>query len=158
MTCIWQTREEDTSGILTFTFSEEVNIREFLLWNGGGDQNINEFRLYSDEDSNFNNGGRSLLRQSNFVATQQSENDFSTLERFSFSPVSTQYVHLEILSNHGANFLGATEIAFEKVPFEFSPISGIIFLLGAGGINYYRKKNEGETGDLSREKAVKHER
>ncbi len=53
-------------------------------------------------------------------------------QRFSFSAVSTQYVHLRILSNHSNNvnnIIRIGEIAFEEVPFEISPIPGITFLL-----------------------------
>ena len=114
-------------------------MERLLLWNSHETFAINKFELFADDDNDFSNGTISLL--GTFRADQDSTNQIP-VQRFPFPATSTQYVHLNILSTHGSNSISAAEIAFEEIPFEFSPIPGITFLLGAGGINYFRlKKN-----------------
>ncbi len=139
--CIFinETNSDVTSGTVTFTFSNAVTIREFLLWNITGNNGIREFQLFADNNDDFSDGPGSMLGET-FTANREAEFPVAA-QRFSFSATTTQYVHLNILNNHGGSFLGIGKTAFE-VPFENTPISGIIFLLGAGGINYLRlKKN-----------------
>ncbi len=140
-TCVFTT--ESTNNVqLTFVFPDVQNINAFLLWNGRLSSGINSFQLFVDEDSDRSNGLGNQIGNS-FNANR--ETGFSVpAQRFTFTPTRTRYVHLNIISNHGSNdFLSAGEIAFEEVPFENTPISGIIFLLGARAMNYFRrlKKN-----------------
>ncbi len=59
--------------------------------------------------------------------------------------ISTQYVHLNITSNHGnEDFAGFAEIAFEEVPFEFSKFPAMVFLVAVGGLGYFRNKKRGD--------------
>lgn len=66
---------------------------------------------------------------------------------FSFELTNTRYVHLNIISNHGDNdFVSAGEVAFqsEQVPFEFSKLPAMVFIVAVGGLSYFRNKKGGK--------------
>ncbi|MBC6419909.1 MAG: hypothetical protein GDA44_14680 [Prochloron sp. SP5CPC1] len=55
----------------------------------------NKFELFADNDNNFNNEGKTTLGTFN-------ANMASSAQIFRFIPTPTQFVHLNIISNHGA--------------------------------------------------------
>jgi len=126
---------------LTFDLGTISTIQGLALWNSRSSNAINGFQLFADNDNNFNNGGTLL---ETFMASRSRSNQISA-QTFSFTPTSTQFVHLDITSNHGdPNVLEAGEVAFEQsatpVSFEFGPIPVIIGIVAVGGINYFRNK------------------
>ncbi len=137
----WQSQNEVSTGILTFSFANIAIIESLALWNDRSTRAIRQFELFADDDDNFTNDRGNLL--GTFTANRE-ERSFITAQTFSFESTRTQYVHLRILNNHGGNFLEAREVAFERtlVPFEISPIPGITFILGAGYINYFQRKGK----------------
>jgi len=114
------------------------------LWNATGNIGIREFELFADDNNNFTDGCVNLLNNNTntntFEASQPSTPIFA--QTFFFTSTETQYIHLNILNNHGGDFVSAGEVAFQQVPFEFGPIPGIIFMVAAGGINYFRRKGK----------------
>jgi len=113
------------------------SIEAFALWNADNSFNdgINGFELLADTDGIFGNGGTTSL--GSFNATLPGAP--IPAQTFTFGATSTQFVHLNITSNHGASSsVAAGEAAFGAsvsngagAPYEFSPIPGLV-LLGAG--------------------------
>jgi len=105
--------------------------------------------LYADGDFDVTNGLGTLLvfegGSETATATRGDIRELTPAQAFSFSAAQTRYVHLDIRSNHGdTESISAGEVAFEgtPVPFEFGPIPGIIGIVAASGINYYRRKKQ----------------
>ena len=119
-------------------------IEGLALWNESSNSAINRFELFADSDNDFSNANEILLET--FNANQGGQP--ASAQIFLFDPIQTQYVHLNILSNHGdPTFIAAGEVAFAqsaRVPFEFGHIPGIIGIVAAGGINYFRNKKRGK--------------
>ncbi len=128
---------------LTFNLLNSGNrkIQSLALWNVHTNDGINRFELFADNDNDFNNGGTTLL--GTFSAPlRELRIPTQSADIFSFTATRARYVHLNILSNYsGGGPVAINEIAFELVPFEFGPLPGIIGILTAFGINYYRRKN-----------------
>ncbi len=118
------------------------------LWNNWNTSGIREFELFADDDDDFTNGRGNRLGGQTFEAEQPEREGMEgavrqiPVQTFSFESTRTQYIHLNVLNTHGSNSLVVREVAFEQVPFEISPIPGIAFILGAGGINYFLRKGK----------------
>ncbi len=105
---------------ITFDFDAERQIQGFALWNlnSNDGEGLNQFFLTSDNDNDVSNGSNRRLGEI-FNATTRRE-EFVRPQTFSFTPLTTRYVHLNILSNQGhSTDVGIAEVAFQEVPFEF---------------------------------------
>ncbi len=130
--------------VLIFDFgTNNINIDRIYIWNGLGNAGLNDFALFADDNLNLNDGFTTL---GTYNVTQQAETISSLQpEVFNFEDTRSKYryFYLSINSNHGnPDYTALHEIAFEQVPFEFSLIPGIAFILGAGGINYFQRKGK----------------
>ena len=116
---------------MTFNLGNFYTIEKFALWNASDIAAINNFELFANSDNDFSNANKTLLGTFNANLVP---ND-SLAQIFSFAATQTQFVHLNILSNHGRDgFISAGEVAFAQVPFEFGPIPGIIGIVAVIGI------------------------
>ncbi len=138
-----------TSGVLTFDLGGEFQIVAIGIWNISGNSGIRGFEVFADNDANFDNGGRTLLGQGNFSSVNLSFNRSSILRRYlTEARLNTQYVHLNILSNHGGNAVGLGEVVFAEIPFEFSNLPAMVFLVAVGGLAYFQNLKKGVKSTL----------
>ncbi len=139
----WFSSSGNTTGTLTFDLGRNAFISGLALWNGGGNRGVNEFELFADTNNDFSDGGTQSL-----IASTANMLLFTLLnfpvQTYTFEETETRYLHLNIISNHGnANSVGLGEIAFQEVPFEFSNLPGMAFLVAVGGLAYFRNKKGG---------------
>ncbi len=149
-------------GYLTFDLGGLHMIQGMALWNVSTTLAIRHFGFHVDEDNDVNNGSV-IIPPTVFVASRSESGKRITPQTFSFDPVETQFVHLYISRTHlesGEGPPAIAEIAFEslvtpidfeldppssiRVPFEFGLIPGIIGIVAAGGINYFRNKKDSD--------------
>lgn len=133
-----------STALLTFDLGSSEAIDSFALWNFSASPNslgVNEFQLFADNDNNFVNGTTSQLGNNLFAALSTSNP--ASAQVFNLTATDTQYVHMNILSNHGAADVALGEVAFQSaaasVPFEFSPSLGLLAVGGIWGASRLRK-------------------
>ncbi len=137
---VWSSGNFITDGVLTFDLGREALISDLAFWNGLGTQGVREFEIYADDDDNLNQLGQKLGATRTATMFPNTVNN-TTVQIFNFNPVRTRYVHLNILNNHGSRArITAGEVAFRDVPFEFSNLPAMVFLVGVGGLGYFRNK------------------
>lgn len=83
-----------------------------------GSEAITAFRLHADDDDSFTNGTRELLGSFAPAASQGGQ-------AFSFAPVVTRFVHLEVTGHGGGSFLKVAEIAFRDAGLHMTFNSGL---------------------------------
>jgi len=93
----------------------------FLLWNSPWSQSgfidVNGFQLFADNDMDSTNGvGASLGVFNAANDTGPGPNFLSPKQTFNFGAVNTQFVQMQINSNHGGFATGFGEAAFTTVP------------------------------------------
>ncbi len=132
----WLSAEGVTSGVLTFDLGEEFHIFQLGLWNITGNQGVRGFQVLADNDADFDNGTR--LELINRSTRGQSSGNTVRVERYSLTPTTSRYVDLNILSNYDGN-----AVALAEIPFEFSNLPGMAFLVAVGGLAYFRNKKGG---------------
>ena len=147
--------EPNQERLMTLDLGSVYSLKTMAFWNSDDvySQDVRSFELFADEDNIYDNGpGTSFLQGEASPAIKQFDyhpwsNTFGPLEGykpelFSFSRVSTQYVHFVIPGSDNRD-LGLGQIVFERVPFEFGPIPGVILIVTVGGINYFRNRQKG---------------
>ena len=126
------------TGFVTFDLGAPETISEILVWNDDiriGEFNsiasLASFELYADNNMSPSTSGTQLSTSS---GTTFSVLNVNSMQRFAFTSTTTpvQYIHLNILSNHGsAPRTGFGEVAFVTVP-EPSALLCVGFVCCAG--------------------------
>lgn len=123
-------------GVITFDLGSTLMIDRLSLWNAAlGGEEIKDFNLFADGDSDFSNGGLTSL--GSFTANQTGAD---VAQIFNFSSISsTRFVHMEIVSGYDDPLarVGAGEVAFSSVVPE--PVSAGLLLVGAGCLSVRRR-------------------
>ncbi len=118
-------------------------ISGLAFWNARGVFGIREFEIYADDNDDISDGLGQLLGGRRTATMFEDTATTTTADIFRFNAVETRYVHLNIRSNHGSFFsVGAGEIVFQEVPFEFSNLPAMVFLVAVGGLGYSRATNK----------------
>jgi len=135
----WQSTLNVTTGFVSFDLGSVVGVDGFRLWNssytaGPGATDVNQFTLFADNDFDPTNGLGVSLGTFNATNTGGSH----PMQSFNFGTTSTQYVQMQIQSNHGSIGSGFSEGAFTVAV----PEPSILALLGISlaGIGFARKR------------------
>ena len=113
----WQSAVGTPTGFVTYDLGSVVSATGIFLWNSswstGGNIDLNEFTLFSDVDDDPGNGTTNNLGTFNAAQTGGPH----PMQRFNFAQELTQFIHVEILTNHGSpTNTGFSELAFIVVP------------------------------------------
>ena len=114
-------------GQFSFDLGAVLSIDALGFWETQNTGSVLAFDLYADNDQNWGNGVGALI--GTFVATANLANAISNSQVFSFGAISTQYLHIDILTTAGGSQPGIGEIAFRAAAV---PEPGTLALLGIG--------------------------
>lgn len=133
----WASNFEISTGVVSFDLGSIVNLDRLVLWNLGENAGygLNGFTVHADSDMDFSNGVTSTLES--FSASDS----INTGQVFDFTNVSSQYIHIQITSNHGESLTDLGEVAFDSaaVP-EPTTILGSLLVLGFAAQKLRKKK------------------
>jgi hypothetical protein len=127
---------ETPTGFVTFDLGGAFPLRELRLWNtsaavGGGFTQAEDFALFSDSDSDPTNGTTGYL--GSFIAASSADMQVFGID------ATTQFVHMQIISNGGSTRTTLGEVAFAAVPepstFALLGIAGLV-----GGFVAWRRR------------------
>lgn len=113
----WQSQVGIRTGFVTYDLGAVVAATGMFLWNSswstGGNIDVNQFTLFSDDDNDPFNGTTADLGTFNAAETGGPH----PMQTFDFATTPTRFVHMEILTNHGSpTNSGFSEVAFIVVP------------------------------------------
>lgn len=132
----WRSADGTTAGYVTFAFDQAYSITGIGLWQSNAvnvDRQLQNFAVYADSDANPNNGLGTLM--GSFTAQQITTGSPFAGQAWgqpsdAWTAATTQFVHLNILSNYGATSTSLGEVAFATPTSTVVPEP--ITLLGAG--------------------------
>ena len=121
--------------LVTFDLGEEFVINGFVNWQAFAPSTMNQYELYTDTDSDFNNGGTTYLGTFNTPYIYQAAINVPG-HTVSFPATTTRFVHLNIISYYGGVDLTEGEFAFSAVPLNITGAdhTGTTFAVTAEGL------------------------
>lgn len=129
----WFSAINNKTGTVTFDLGSSITIDAFALWNlhNINTNSIQNFSLLDD--------GNNLI--GSFTAVKGPGPDSNTINAqiFSFGPVTTQHVILQVTSNYGGSLTGFGEAAFRQSASVPEPTSLALFAIGGVALARRRK-------------------
>ena len=144
----WQAVSNTTTGFVSFDLGMDVELTGIRLWQSswftGGEVDVRDFRVLSDDDLDATNGNGGVL--GTFTAAQS--NGQHPMQSFDFAQTTIiRFAHLEILSNYGGETSGLSEVAFVGLAVVPEPSSAILLALGSVVV-FARRRRCDSTGQL----------
>lgn len=126
-------------GQFSYDLGSALSLDGIAFWETQNSGSVLGFNLYADTNQNFGDGVGSLL--GSFVATAGGT-AISSAQTFGFSAVSTQFLHIDILTTDGGSQPGIGEIAFRGTSTVPEPTSLALLCLGLASFGLKRKKRK----------------
>ncbi len=125
----------------TFGFDDLVTLDAIAIWNTTSVGAIDSFALYSDTDMHYGNGTLHELLPATNLLTSNSEP--VSAQVFSFSPVTTHYIHVVGLSTLSApDYYGLSEVAFSQISSPVPEPSSLGLMLAGLGLMTFQYKRK----------------
>lgn len=114
-------------GQFSYDLGSVLSLDGLAFWETQNSGSVLEFNLYADTNQNFGDGVGAFL--GSFLATASGLTT-SSAQTFGFSAVSTQFLHIDIITTDGGASPGIGEIAFRGAM--VVPEPSLLALLGLG--------------------------
>lgn len=126
-------------GQFSYDLGSALSLDGLAFWETQNSGSVLEFNLYADTNQNFGDGVGAFL--GSFLATASGLTT-SSAQTFGFSAVSTQFLHIDIITTDGGAAPGIGEIAFRGAMVVPEPSTLAIFVLGMIGLASRRFKKQ----------------
>jgi hypothetical protein len=127
-------------GQFSFDLGAVVSIDALAFWEVQNSGSVHSFNLYADNDQDFTNGVGPLIGSFSATGGGFSGPAVSSSQVFTFAAVSTEFVHIDVLTMEGGTALvpGIGEVAFRAAVPE--PATLALVGLGLAGLGFSRRK------------------